>query len=298
MTQEVLIIGGSYAGLSAAMSLARAGRKVLVIDSGKPCNAQTPHSHNFLTQDGQPPAAIAAIALAEVLNYPTVSHLNDLAISAIQSKDHFEVKTASGLSFTGKKLLIATGIKDLMPAIKGFAECWGISVIHCPYCHGYEVRQQKTAILANGETAFHLAQILSQWTSDIVLFTNGAMQLSAAQQEKLQNHGILIIETALSEIQHENGHLKSLLLEDGQQHFFKAMYSRVSFVQHSDIPESLGCVFDEQGYLWVDDKKQSSIPGVYAAGDSTTMARSVSLAVASGSLSGVAINAALILESW
>lgn len=297
-TQEVIIIGGSYAGLSAAMTLGRAGRKVLVIDSGKPCNAQTPHSHNFITQDGQVPATIAAIALSEVLKYPTVTHLNDLVTSAMRSTDFFELKTASGQSFHAKKLLFATGVKDLMPAIKGFSECWGISVIHCPYCHGYEVARQKTALLANRETAFHLSQVVSQWTNDLVLYTNGPVQLNEEQQQQLKRHGIPVIDTPVKEIQHENGQLKSLLLEDGQEHFFKAMYSRVSFSQHSDIPESLGCEVNEQGYLIVDDKKQTSIPGIYAAGDNTTMVRSVSMAVASGTLSGVAINSSLILESW
>ncbi|WP_316751250.1 NAD(P)/FAD-dependent oxidoreductase [Pedobacter gandavensis] len=297
-TQEVIIIGGSYAGLSAAMALGRAGRKVLVIDSGKPCNTQTPHSHNFLTQDGQEPATIAAIALSEVLKYPTLSHLNDLVISARRIADGFELKTASGRSFKALKLLFATGVKDLMPAIKGFSECWGISVIHCPYCHGYEIAQQKTALLANGETAFHMAQVLSQWTKDLVLYTNGQVQLSEEQQQQLHLHGIPVIDTPVQEIQQEDGQLKSLLLADGQAHFFKAMYSRVSFAQHSDLPESLGCTINEQGYLVLDDKKQTSIPGVYAAGDNTTMARTVSMAVASGTLSGVAINSALTLESW
>lgn len=297
-TYEVIIIGGSYTGLSAAMALGRAGRTLLIIDSGKPCNAQTPYSHNFITQDGQPPAAITAKALAEVLMYPSVSHLSDLVIAATQNADGFELKTASGQSFKAKKLLFATGIKDLMPEIKGFSECWGISVIHCPYCHGYEVRNQKTALLANGEMTFHMAQMISQWTKELVLFTNGQLQLSEEQQQQLNLHGIPVIHTPIIEIKHENGQLKSLLLQDGQEHFFKVMYSRVNFEQHTSIPENMGCEINEQGFIVVNDKKESTISGVYAAGDNTSMARAVAMAVSSGTLSATSINSALISESW
>lgn len=297
-TQEVIIIGGSYAGLSAAMALGRAGRSVLIVDSGKPCNAQTPYSHNFLTQDGQTPAAIAAKGLAEVLKYPTISYLNDLVIEAIQSDHGFALKTASGKSLAAKKLLFATGVRDLMPEIKGFAECWGISVIHCPYCHGYEFSGQKTALLSNGDMAFHFIQVLSQWTKEIVLYTNGPILLNEEQRLQLQNHGIPVMDTPITELHHEHGHLKSLLLADGQEHFFNVMYGKVGFEQHSSLPESLGCEISEQGYLVIDDRKQSTVPGVYAAGDNTTMARSVSMAVASGTMSAVSINSALISESW
>lgn len=296
--QEVIIIGGSYAGLSAAMTLGRAGRKVLVIDSGKPCNAQTPHAHNYLTQDGETPAGIAAKGLADALKYPTVTHLNDFVTAAVKDNDYFELKTATGKSLKAKKLLFATGVKDLMPEIKGFAECWGISVIHCPYCHGYEVAGQKTALLANGEIAFHFIQVLSQWTKDLVLYTNGPVNLNEAQLLALKSHGIPVIEVPVKELSQENGQLKSLLLQDGQEHFFSVMYGKVDFEQHSSLPESLGCEINEQGYLVIDDKKQTSISGVYAAGDNTTMARSLSMAVASGTLSAVSINSTLISESW
>ena len=129
-------IGGSYAGLSAALSLGRAMRRVLMLDSGQPCNWQTPHSHNFLTQDGSPPAALAAVARAQVLAYPTVQLRNDLATGVTGAS--FTVTTAAGPTVRAKKLLFATGICDLLPPVPGLATCWGISVIHCPYCHGYE----------------------------------------------------------------------------------------------------------------------------------------------------------------
>jgi thioredoxin reductase len=147
---EVIIIGGSYAGLSAAMALGRSLRNVLIIDSGLRCNRQTPHAHNFITQDGEQPAVIAEKARIEVLKYKTVQIINDLAVRGIKTKDGFLITTETGQEFQAEKVIFASGIKDIMPDIKGFAACWGVSVVHCPYCHGYEIRDQKTAILANG----------------------------------------------------------------------------------------------------------------------------------------------------
>ena len=154
---DVIIIGGSYSGLSAAMSLGRSLRNVLLIDGGQPCNAQTPYSHNFITQDGVPPAVIAGKARRQVLDYGTVEFISDFAVSGRKFPAGFSVTTRTGRTYEAKKLILATGIKDNLPDIKGFSECWGISVIHCPYCHGYEFRGKKTAILADGEKAFHLA---------------------------------------------------------------------------------------------------------------------------------------------
>ncbi|MDO7742673.1 MAG: NAD(P)/FAD-dependent oxidoreductase, partial [Pedobacter sp.] len=157
---DVVIIGGSYAGLSAAMALGRALRNVLVIDSGKPCNAQTPHSHNFITQDGETPAAIAAKAKEQVMQYPSVQFLNDIAVAVSGENSNFSVSTSAGLNIHAKKILFATGVKDIMPAIEGFAACWGISVIHCPYCYGYEYKSQPTGILMNGDMAIDMAELI------------------------------------------------------------------------------------------------------------------------------------------
>ncbi len=140
---EVIIVGGSYAGLSAAMSLGRALRSVLVIDSGKPCNQQTPYSHNLITQDGRPPRQIATAAKAQVAQYPTITFYEGLAVSGVKTETGFAITTQTGDAFTAKKVIFATGLKDIMPDLAGFAACWGISILHCPYCHGYEVRKQK-----------------------------------------------------------------------------------------------------------------------------------------------------------
>ena len=295
---DVIIVGGSYAGLSAAMSLGRSLRKVLIIDSGLPCNRQTPHSHNFITHDGETPKAIADKAREQVLKYETVTMLPGLAVSATKMENGFELTTADGTVFFALKLLFATGVKDLMPAIPGFAECWGITVIHCPYCHGYEVKQEKTGIMSNGDMGFDFSKLVANLTKDLTLFTNGKSTLSLEQQEKLQQHNIAVVETEIVGFEHNNGQLKQVLLKDGSIMPLKAMYAKIPFVQHCDIPVQLGCAVTEQGYLSVDMLGRTSVPGVYAAGDSTAMMRAVSLAVAGGGMAGAGINKELVEESF
>jgi thioredoxin reductase len=175
---DVIIVGGSYSGLAAEMALGRALKKVLIIDSGKPCNAQTPNSHNFLTQDGKTPAAISTLAKQQVEKYDTVTYYNGLVTNGKKTVDTFEIKVLSGETFRANKLIFATGIQDDLPKIEGIEACWGISMLHCPYCHGYEVRKEKTGILGNGEYANELTKLISNWTNDLTLYTNGKSTLT------------------------------------------------------------------------------------------------------------------------
>jgi len=287
---EVIIIGGSYSGLSAAMSLGRSLRSVLIIDSGFPCNRQTPHSHNFITQDGEKPSVIGEKAKAQVLQYDTVKFHQDLAFSGNKSENGFTISTEKGNIFNAKKLIFATGIKDIMPDIKGFSECWGISVIHCPYCHGYEFRNQKTGIMANGDRALHLASLVNNLTDTITILTSGKTDFDAGQISKLKKHNIKIVETKISEIEHENGQVKHVFFVDGNKISFDAVYAAIPFTQHSHIPVSLGCELTEQGYLKVDNFQKTSIEGIFACGDNTTIIRSVASSIASGNFAGAMAN--------
>lgn len=295
---EVIIIGGSYAGLSAAMALGRSLRKVLIIDSGSPCNERTPHSHNFLTQDGKTPTEITALAKKQVEQYASVNFYKGVAVSATKVEDGFEVKTDSKDKFMAKKLIFTTGIKDIMPDIKGFAACWAISIIHCPYCHGYEYRHQNTAIMANGEKALHVAGLVSNLTKKITILTNGKADFNEAQIEQLKKHHIKIIETKITEIAHENGQLKSIHLEEGNKLDFDVAYAAIPFIQHSDIPQSLGCEITDLGYIKVDDFQKTTTEGVFAAGDNTVMMRSIANAVYSGNLTGAVVNGLLAVQAF
>ncbi len=295
---DVIIIGGSYSGLSAAMSLGRSLRKVLVIDSGLPCNKQTPHSHNFITQDGEKPAVISAKAKLQVDIYKTVQFFNGLAVKAFKTEKGFKITTRSGDVFTSRKVLFATGVKDLLPEINGFAECWGISVLHCPYCHGYEVKNEKTAIIANGEMGFEYAKLISNWTKDLRLCTNGKSELTPEQTQILNNHDVQIFEEQIESFENQEGYVQNIVFKNQDKVEVNAIYARPPFEQHCAIPEALGCDLNEQGLLKVDAMQKTNISGIFASGDCTTPMRSVAIAVSTGSFAGAVINKELIDEDF
>lgn len=295
---DVIIVGGSYAGLSAAMALGRSLRKVLIIDSGNPCNKQTPYSHNFITLDGSKPAQIAAKAKEQVLGYNTVTFYNGFAVNGFKDKDGFTIQMDSGEVFSARKLVLATGVKDIMPDIPGFRECWGISAIHCPYCHGYEVRDEPTGILGNGEYGFEFSKLINQWTKKLTLFTNGQSTLTSEQTQKLKEHQIEVNEAEIERMDHVSGILHNLVARDGTVFPVKAIYSRPAFSQHSDIPKQLGCAFTEHGHISADMFQKTSVPGVFACGDNVTMMRSVASAVYTGSMAGAMANKELIEDDF
>lgn len=295
---EVIIIGGSYAGLSAAMSLGRSLRNVLIIDSGLPCNRQTPHSHNFLTLDGATPNEISLKAKSQVLKYDTVSFVEEKAIKGVKAEDGFRIRTESGKEFEAKKLIFATGIKDIMPKIKGFSDCWGISVVHCPYCHGYEIKNKKTGIIANGERAFHLAPLARNLTDDLSIITEGKSEFNPEQKLKLEENNIKTLEKEIIEIEHEKGYMKNVIFSDNTKERFQATYAALPFKQHSDIPELLRCELNEQGYLQVDMMNKTTVDGVFACGDNCSRMRSVANSVASGNMVGAIINMELSNENF
>lgn len=295
---DVIIAGGSYSGLAAAMALGRALRNVLVIDSGLPCNRQTPHSHNFLTQDGKPPEEIASLARKQVSVYETVEFLNDLAIEGIKTENGFKIQTKSGKSFGAKKLIFATGIKDTMPAIQGFAECWGISVLHCPYCHGYEVRGNSTGILGNGDTGFELAKLISNWTNDITLFTQGKANFTSEQTAALLRHNITLVEKEIQKIEQTNGRIETIVLNDDSEMKLKTLYARLPFKQHCSIPEQLNCTLTEDGYIETDPMQKTNIHGIFACGDNTGRMRTVANAVSMGTTAGMMVNKEMIEEDF
>jgi len=295
---DVIIIGGSNAGLAAGMALGRALRTVLIIDSGDPCNKQTPYSHNFLTNDGKTPKEISRLAKEQVLKYDTIVFLNARVTAGIKTENGFQIEIQSSQTFSAKKLVFATGIKDIMPDIPGFAECWGITVLHCPYCHGFEVRHQKTGILANGDIAFEVSSLISNWTDDLTLYTNGKSTLTKEQVGKLLKHKISIVETGIDRLQHKEGYIENIIFKDHKKAPVKALYARLPFVQHSSVPGTLGCEITSDGYIKIDAVQKTTMPGIYACGDNTTRIRTVANAVSMGTTTGMMVNRELIDEAF
>jgi len=293
---EVIIIGGSYAGLSAAMSLGRARRQVLIIDGGLPRNRFTPHAHNLLLHDGDSPAALVASARQQVAHYPTVRFLTDQATAATRLPDGtFRIDTAYQGRFTARYLLLATGLRDELPAVPGFAECWGQSVIHCPYCHGYEVADQPTGAWVNGDDAHHLATLLPNWTRDLTIFTNGPATFGDDLRQQLADQHIALNETPITALEHEGGQLQALHLADGRRQPLVVLYARLPLHQASELPAQLGCAPAKQApLLLVDAQYRTSVPGVYAAGDNCVPVSQLAQAIAAGNMAGAAISRELI----
>lgn len=298
MDFDVIIVGGSYAGLSASLSLGRALRKVLIIDNNKPCNLQTPHSHNFLTHDGEKPSDVSARARAEILKYPTVQFFTGKAIAAKQISGGFNITLESGEVFNARKILLSTGLKDVMPDIRGFDACWAISIIHCPYCHGYEVKNEKIGLLMNGDHAFEMASNLYNWNKDLTILTNGKPQFTDVQLDKLKSKSISVVENEIVEMEHENGHLKNVVFQGGKRLKLKAIYARPEIQQHSNLYQNLGCELTDLKTIKVNDFGKTTIEGVYAAGDCASLFRSLSIVVASGTMAGVALNREMIAEEF
>ena len=293
---DVVIVGGSYSGLAAAMALGRALRKVLVIDSGLPCNRQTPLSHNFLTHDGKPPNEIANIAKQQVKEYETVEFLNDLVIRSTKTDKGFEIETESGKSIHTTKLIFATGIKDEMPSIQGFTECWGITILHCPFCHGYEVRGVSTGILGNGDKGFEFAKLISNWTKNIGIFTNGKSSFTPEQVQKLTHHNIHIDDREIRKIVHSEGNIENFVFNDNSKTTIKVLYAPLPFTQHCTLPEQLGCALTEDGYVKTDSMQKTDVYGVFACGDNASRMRTVANAISMGTTAGMMLNKELIEE--
>lgn len=299
---DAIIVGGSYAGLSAAMTLGRSKRSVLIVDSGEPCNRQTPHAHNLITHDGSTPASIALKAKEQTLAYPTVQFVSAKATVLSGNDGSFTIQTSSGEAYHAKKVLLATGLRDVPLSIEGFAECWGISVLHCPYCHGYEVKDKTLAVIGNGDMGFEFTRLIHHWSNNLTVLTNGAPALTEEQSVKISTHGIQIISTPITRFVHQGGQIQHIVFEDGRTQSFDAVFSRSGRAHHSDLHTMIGCELASggmyDGLIQTDDFARTSVAGIYAAGDNASPMRSLSSAMAAGNKAGAFINHDLIVASF
>ncbi|WEX13336.1 NAD(P)/FAD-dependent oxidoreductase [Pseudomonas sp. G11] len=292
MMHDVIIVGGSYAGLSAGLQLARARRKVLVIDAGLRRNRFAATSHGFLGQDGQAPGIIAAEGRSQLMEYPTVTWVQDSVVQAGAEQGGFSVRTQCNGQFQAKRLILATGVVDELPGIDGLQERWGKRVFHCPYCHGYELGQGRIGVLATSPLAMHHALMLPDWGST-TLFTNGVFTPNAEQQAQLDRRGVSVESAAVTRISGERADLE---LADGRIVQLDGVFT-MSRTRLSPLAEQLGCgrVDGPTGpYLHTDETRQTSVAGVFACGDASLAAGSVALAVAEGVRAGVGAHFSLI----
>nr|WP_315494696.1 NAD(P)/FAD-dependent oxidoreductase [uncultured Rhodoferax sp.] len=283
---DFAVIGGSYAGLSAALQLARARRQVLVVDAGQRRNrfvdAAGETSHGFLTQDGRPPAEIAADAREQLMNYPNVEWMHGTADEARVATDRrleFRVGTEA---ISAHRLILATGVRDELPPVPGLAERWGRSIFHCPYCHGYEMNAGPIGIIAASALALHHALMLPDWGSP-TLFLNGAYTPSDDDLATIARRGTQIETTPIARI---DGHA-DVVLQDGRTVSLNGLFTQPRTLLASPVAEQLGCALEDGPmglFIKVDDFKATSVANVFACGDAARAAGNVTLAVADGAM--------------
>lgn len=286
---DVIVIGGSYAGLSAALALGRSMRRTLIIDAGEPCNRFAAHSHNFLTQDGEDPQLILESGRNQVLAYPSVQWLADRVIKINSAVHGFDLQTDGGVVRRGKRLILATGMRDRLPAIPGIAECWGKTIVHCPYCHGYEFRGKNTSILGSGQKAFHLATLVRRLAAKLTVINDGAESFTEEQRQWFDEKHVVLPQASLMEVDQLNGGIQQLILDSGQRIDADVLYV-MSGLEQSDLIQELACGLTDSGHLQVDAMNQTTIPGVFACGDNVNLMRSVAAAVAAGNMTGAMVN--------
>jgi thioredoxin reductase len=297
LVYDVIIIGGSYAGLAAALQLARARRRVLVLDAGQRRNRFASHSHGFLGQDGRPPGVIAATGRAEVLTYPTVTWREGLATEALGIPGGFAVRAGSD-EHRGKRLILATGVVDELPAVPGLAERWGKTVFSCPYCDGYEFDLGRLAVLATNPSSPHFAVLVSEWAApgQMTLFVNGGPEPDPTQLAELATRDILVEREPILHITGEAPGLE-LCFRDGRKAKLDGLFLHPSTTFKIPFAEQLGCEL-EMGALGpiykTDANKETTVPGVFACGDVALPKPAVAFAVADGVRAGAGAHQSLV----
>ncbi|MEY9925925.1 thioredoxin reductase [Catenulispora sp. GP43] len=290
---DVVIVGGGAAGLSAALMLGRARRSVLVVDARAPRNAKAGHMHGYLSRDGMPPMELLEHGRDEVLSYGGVI-VTDYAEKAEPTEDGFRVTLASGCVATGRQLLVATGLTDVLPEIPGMAELWARDVHVCPYCHGWEVQDGPLATVATGPFSTHHTLLLRQWTEDLVYVLNGH-PLEDADRAKLTARGIRIEERPLQRLVEKDGRLSALELADGTLLAREAVFLVPKLEANSTLLDTLGCEKDpETGWIKAGVGGRTSVPGVWVAGNVADPANGVIAAAGAATLTAAQINTALV----
>ncbi len=293
MDYDVIVIGGSYAGMSAAMQLARARRSVLVIDAGLRRNRYAAAAHGFLAQDGKPPDVLAAEGRAQLLAYPTVAWLTGQATQVEKKVRGFRVSMPDILPIEGQRIILATGVIDHLPDVPGLAERWGRSVFHCPYCHGYELQQGRIGVLASSPLSMHHALMLPEWGTT-TFFLNGSFLPDSEQRAALQARGVQVEEGLIERLA---GETMDVIMQDGRTIALDGLFTLTRTVPGSPIAAQLGCELEEMPLgmqIKTDATQACSVPGVFACGDAARLAGNVAMAVGDGTMAGVAAHRSLM----
>ncbi|MES2521908.1 MAG: NAD(P)/FAD-dependent oxidoreductase [Gemmatimonadota bacterium] len=294
---DAIVVGGSWAGLSAAMQLARARRRVLVLDTGQPRNRFALTSHGFFGQDGRTSADILDGGRAQVLAYSTAEFRHEQAVNASADGDAFLVCLASGATIRARRLILATGVIDELPDVAGLRERWGRTVLHCPYCHGYEVADTRLGVLGTGARSVHQACLLPDWSADVTLFTNGVVTIEHGQSVALAARGVRVDDRPVVALLGDAPVLTGILLGDGAVVELDALFIVPRTTVASPLAAQLGCAVDDSPFgplLRTDASKETTVPGVFAAGDAARTPHNANFASGDGALAGMAAHRSLV----
>jgi thioredoxin reductase len=293
---DVVIVGGGPAGLSAAIVLGRCRRRVLLCDVGQPRNQASRAVHCLLGHEGMAPGDLLARGRLELKQYPTVTSRVDRVIDITQSGNRFSIACADGFSVMARKVLLTTGLIDEVPRLEGIERLYGRSVHHCPYCDGFEHRNQPLAVYGEGDKGASLALLMKQWSSDVLLCTDGPSTVSPSMQARLQQHGIRVCSDTIARLEGtDDGALQKIHLQSGKALERAAIFFTTGCRQGSELSASLGCARDEKGGIVTDPlTEESCVQGVYVAGDASRDVLLVAVAIAEGAKAAVAIHRALL----
>ncbi|MFI1725481.1 NAD(P)/FAD-dependent oxidoreductase [Streptomyces sp. NPDC020489] len=296
-TYEVIVIGGGAAGLSAALVLGRSRRRTLVVDAGEPRNAPAAHMQGYLTRDGMPPAEFLALGREEIARYG-VELVRDRAVDVTGD---LTVTLASGRTVRARRLVIATGLKDELPTVPGVAERFGRDVLHCPYCHGWEVRDQAFGVLATTPLSVHQALMVSQWSKDVTLFLHTVDETELSDDDDrrgLAAAGVRVVQGEVEGLRIEDDRLTGVRLADGTSYDREVLFVAPRAVPQNGLLQQLGAEMRETpfgAYPVLDETGRTTVPGVWAAGNAAGFAEQVINAAAAGYRAGATINGDLLM---
>lgn len=295
MTIDVAIVGGGPAGLTAALMLGRARRSVLLLDAGARRNAAAEHIHGFVTRDGTPPAEFRRIGREQLQPYPSVA-LRDGRVEQIHGeRGAFQLELEAG-RVTARRVLLCTGMVDELPELEGFRALWGRSIFQCPYCHGWEVRERAFGVLLERAELLAFSVLLRSWTGSVVALTGGRLPLSDAQRAQLAGAGVSLDERPIRRLAAEGGRLARVEFDDGGSRPLEVLFAHPPQRQVEAV-RALGPELDDGGYVRIDEMtRETSRPGVYAAGDLTTPMQGAVFAAAAGARAAAALNHGLTAE--
>ncbi|MGU3540650.1 NAD(P)/FAD-dependent oxidoreductase [Methylobacterium sp. A54F] len=295
--RDVIIVGGGPAGLNAALILGRCRRSVLLFDKGEPRNAATPLTWGLFTRDGTPPFALREQAEADLARYDTVERRATEVVAARRLEAGFEVETADGRTEQARRLILATGLHQDLPTVAGFCDYWGTGVHSCPYCDGYESRDEALVAFAYGPVAKGLALELTVWSRDVTLCTDGRpTELSEADRARLARHGVRVVETPVRRLEGDGERPTHLRLEDGSALPCRAVFLMPDACEPSDLIRDLGCELTDKGVVPTRDYERTNVPGLFVAGDASRRVQFAVVAAAEGAMAAFAVNTELLRE--